>query len=139
MMDDALRVPGTRWRVGLDGLIGLIPGLGDTVGAAVSSIIVVHAAMHGVPLWILGRMVLNVAVEWAVGLIPLMGDLFDFAWKANTKNIRLLLRYLDDPRRTARRSAVYVIFSTVAVILLLVGLFVLFLLGLRWVYRFIAG
>lgn len=138
-MDSALRIPGTRWRIGLDGIIGLIPGLGDTVGAAISSIVVVHAALRGVPFWVLGRMVLNVTVEWVVGLVPVLGDLFDFAWKANSRNVGLLLNYIEDPRKTTRSSALYVFVSTIAVIVMLGGLFALFLFGLRWVYQFIAG
>ncbi len=139
LMDNALRIPGTRWRVGLDGVIGLIPGLGDTLGAVVSSVIVVHAAMRGVPWWVLGRMVLNVALEWALGVVPVLGDLFDFAWKANSRNVGLLLRYVEDPRRTTRASAAYILMSTTAVVLCLAGLFVLLLLGVRWAYGFIVG
>lgn len=139
LMDSAVRVPGTRWRIGLDGVIGLIPGVGDTLGAAVSSVIIMQAALSGIPIWVLLRMVLNVAVEWAVGLIPLVGDLFDFAWKANSRNVMLYIDYFRDPHAIVRKSAVSIIFSSIAVLAVFIGAFVGFLFLLRWVWQFVTG
>jgi hypothetical protein len=139
IMDSAIRVPGTSWRIGLDGIIGLIPGVGDTLGAAVSSIIIVQAALNGASFWILARMVLNVAIEWAAGTVPVVGDLFDFAWKANSKNVALYDESMRDPRSAARRSAAYTIGMALLIAVVLAGLFFLFLLALRGVWRFVTG
>jgi hypothetical protein len=94
-LDDRFRIPGTRRRVGLDGLIGFVPGLGDVATTLVSPYIVVEAWRIGVPVTKLGRMGLNVGVDAMLGAVPLLGDLFDMAWKANQRNVRLLLDHLE--------------------------------------------
>lgn len=120
-LDSSIRVPGTRLRVGLDGLLGLIPGVGDAVGAALSSYIIVEAARLGVPNSVLARMVLNVAVETLLGVIPVVGDLFDFAWKANRRNVRLLQAYQQEPRRTRRRTRGVIGIVAVMVLAMIAG------------------
>lgn len=104
LLDETFTVPGTDLRVGIDGLIGLIPGIGDALGAALSSSVLFIAARAGVSTSVLLRMAGNVLVELAVGAIPVVGDLFDFAWKANRKNAELLERAMDDPKRAGRNS-----------------------------------
>jgi hypothetical protein len=94
LLDDWLRIPGTRYRIGLDGLIGLIPGLGDVVGTLLSAYILFEAIQLGAPTTLLLRMAGNIALETLVGAIPILGDIFDFAWKANRKNADLLDAYL---------------------------------------------
>jgi hypothetical protein len=94
LLDDWLRIPGTRYRIGLDGLIGLIPGLGDVVGTLLSAYILFEAIQLGTPKTLLLRMAGNIALETLVGTIPILGDIFDFAWKANRKNAALLDTYL---------------------------------------------
>jgi hypothetical protein len=94
LLDQALRIPGTRWRVGLDGIVGLLfAGGGDALGALVSAALVLLAARQGLPRVVVARMVFNVAVDALGGAVPLLGDLFDFGWKANTRNLRLLERH----------------------------------------------
>ena len=90
LLDSSLPLPGTRWRIGLDALIGLVPFIGDFVGVAFSGVILAEAARLGVGKRVLARMALNVALEGLVGLVPLAGDVFDAAWKANQRNVRLL-------------------------------------------------
>lgn len=90
LLDSSIRIPGTRWTVGIDALIGLVPGLGDAVGVLLSSYIVYQAARLGATRGVLARMVLNIAIEGLVGAIPILGDLFDAGFKANQRNIRLL-------------------------------------------------
>src|SRR5688572_22207433 len=91
LLDSEFRVPGTRFRFGLDGLVGFIPGIGDAAGLAISSYIVVEAWRLGAPSPILLRMIANLVVDGAVGAVPIAGDLFDIAWKANKRNMNLLL------------------------------------------------
>ncbi|HEX5835555.1 MAG TPA: DUF4112 domain-containing protein, partial [Pyrinomonadaceae bacterium] len=90
LMDDLFRVPGLGWRFGLDALIGLVPGFGDTATSLVSFYILAAAVRYRVPKVTLLRMGLNVALDYAVGSLPLIGDLADAAWKSNHKNIDLL-------------------------------------------------
>jgi hypothetical protein len=104
LLDSSIPVPGTRFSVGLDALIGLVPFIGDFLGVAFSAVILLEAARLGVGKRILARMALNVALEGLVGLVPLAGDVFDAAWKANQRNVRLLNEWLARPRRTERAS-----------------------------------
>lgn len=89
VLDEAVRLPG-GYRIGLDGIVGAVPGVGDSLGAVVSVYIVTAAARLGVPTVYLLRMILNIGLDMLVGLIPVLGDLFDFVWKANTRNLALL-------------------------------------------------
>jgi hypothetical protein len=94
-LDDAVRVPGTSFRVGIDPLLGLLPIAGDTVTALASLYVVVEAARLGAPGAVLVRMLLNLALDLVAGSVPVVGDLFDAVWKANSRNVALLERHLD--------------------------------------------
>lgn len=94
-MDAKFSIPGTDIRFGLDSLVGLIPGIGDTVGMAVSGYIFHRAVQQGVPHHIKLKMLFNIFIDWLIGLIPLLGDLFDVKWKANIRNVALLRRHLN--------------------------------------------
>ena len=94
ILDNSIRIPGTKRRIGLDAIIGLIPGVGDTIGGAISAYIVYEARRLGVPKSILMRMIFNIGVETLIGSIPLVGDVFDATWKANARNIALLDKHL---------------------------------------------
>jgi len=89
-MDDLFRVPVLGWRFGLDALIGLIPGVGDTASSLASFYILANGVRYGVPKITLLRMGLNLGIDYAVGSLPLVGDLFDAWWKSNQKNLELL-------------------------------------------------
>lgn len=95
MLDSRWRVPGTEWRFGIDGVASIIPGLGDTATGVIGAYIVWQAARIGVPRSTLIRMAANVGVDWAVGSIPVLGTIFDFAFKSNKRNMRLLNQHLD--------------------------------------------
>jgi len=104
LLDEAFRIPGTRIRFGIDGIIGLIPGFGDVLGGLLSLIIPLAAWVRGLPYVTLARMAANIAIEVLIGTIPVFGDAFDIAWKANRRNYRLLIRYLGEPRRHTWRD-----------------------------------
>jgi hypothetical protein len=91
-------VPGTNVRYGLDGLIGLIPVVGDIVTTAIALWIVREARALGAPRWLVTRMLANVALDGAVGIVPVLGDAFDVAFKANVRNVRMLRRWMDKQR-----------------------------------------
>ena len=94
LMDSSIRLPG-GFRLGIDGLIGLVPGVGDLAAAGASFYIIAQAARAGVPARALARMVLNGLLDALVGAIPLLGDVFDVTFKANLRNARLMDAYLD--------------------------------------------
>ena len=89
-LDGLFRVPGTGWRFGLDALIGLIPNVGDTITFLPSMYILFSGVRYGVPKITLFRMALNIAIDYLVGSIPVIGDAFDFVWKSNNKNMDLI-------------------------------------------------
>lgn len=95
LLDNSIQLPGGL-KIGLDGLIGLIPGVGDVVGGGLSTWILYQAYKQGVPKTVLARMVVNIFIDTVIGFIPLIGDLFDFIWKANAKNATLLARHKED-------------------------------------------
>jgi hypothetical protein len=116
LLDNSIPVPGTRARFGLDAVIGLVPGVGDVAGAVLSAYVVLQAARLGAPASSLLRMLLNVGIEALFGAVPVLGDLFDAAYKANLRNVSILRRELDRPGSTGRSSAAVLI--GVAVVLL---------------------
>jgi hypothetical protein len=107
LLDSSIPIPGTRFSIGLDALIGLFPFIGDLVGVALSGYILSEASRIGAPRSVLLRMAFNVALEGLVGLVPLAGDVFDAAFKANQRNVRLLEAWLDEPRRTERSTRAF--------------------------------
>ena len=121
LLDNAIPIPGTRYRVGLDPLLGLLPGIGDAVGAVMAGYILIEAARLGVPRSVLLRMLLNIGVDSAVGAVPGLGDLFDFVWKADAKNLSLLQRHLGEPVATRRASRGVLVAVAAAVGLLALG------------------
>jgi hypothetical protein len=98
LLDAQFVLPGTGFRFGVDGLLGLVPGVGDAIGAGLSAWLIIEAQRLGAPKPLLARMVANLALDAAVGAVPVLGDLFDVAFKANLRNMRLLRRHLDDLR-----------------------------------------
>jgi hypothetical protein len=94
-MDRAFRLPGTRIRVGWDSILGLVPGIGDTLALAPAAYIMQTAYQMGVPKSTLARMGVNVGVDWLIGLVPLAGDILDVGYKSNTRNAQLLRRHVE--------------------------------------------
>ena len=121
LLDNSIPIPGTRYRVGLEALVGLVPGLGDLVGGGFSAWIVLQAARLGAPPALLTRMGWNLLVDTAVGAIPLLGDLFDAGYKANLRNLALLDEHLRAPAGSRRASRRFVAVLALLLVLLLVG------------------
>jgi len=95
LMDSRFAIPGLPVKLGLDTIIGLIPGIGDTIGLGVSGYIIAQAKRVGVSRPALYQMIFNIFLDWLVGLIPILGDLFDWGWQANNRNARLLRQHFE--------------------------------------------
>jgi hypothetical protein len=134
LLDNSIRIPGTRIRFGLDPVLGLIPGLGDAAGTIMSSYILIEGNRLGVSRSTLLRMTVNVLLELVAGAIPLVGDLFDAGWKANQRNIRLLERSMVTPDRAHRRDRGFVAFLVLGIGLAGLGLAIGGMLFLQWLF-----
>ena len=108
LLDSAFVVPGTRFRVGLDPLFGLVPGLGDLASPLFALVVLWQSRDFGVPRVVQLRMIFNVAIDALAGLLPVAGDAFDFAWKANDRNIALLERHAYEERRPSAGDWLFV-------------------------------
>jgi Domain of unknown function (DUF4112) len=125
LWDQAIGIPGTQWRIGLESIIGLLPIGGDWIGLVMSSYILFHAVKFNLPRTVMVRMVLNVLIDAIVGAVPLLGDLFDTTWKANTKNVNLLEAHLKSPIKSqkADKLALWLLFGgCIAIVVLLLGI-----------------
>jgi hypothetical protein len=124
LLDESIPLPG-GFRIGLDPVIGLVPGLGDVISGAFAFIVIVQAVGLRAPVSILIRMLWNVLVDTLIGSIPIAGDLFDAAYKANTRNVELLSRYHVDPSTTHRTSRLLVFTVSMLLLLLLLAIIAL--------------
>jgi len=122
LLDSAFVIPGTRYRFGFDALIGLVPGLGDGASAIFSGYIILQASRLGAPKSVVTRMIGNVALDTLVGWVPVLGDLFDVAWKSNLRNMALLETHLQQPAaaRAGSRKAL-VLLGGVLLLLIVVA------------------
>jgi hypothetical protein len=125
LLDSAFVVPGTNYRVGLDPILGLVPGLGDLVSPLFTVGILWQARELALPRVVQLRMIFNVAIDTFVGAIPLFGDLFDFAWKSNNMNMALLERYAQEERPASTADWSFVILMVALVVLVAVMPFVI--------------
>ena len=130
-LDESITLP-NGYRIGFDGFLGLIPGVGDFIGGLLSSVIIYQAHQYGVPRMVLGRMIINMIIDTVIGAIPILGDVFDFVWKANKRNLALLDDYQQQPRRTYRRSLIQnlLFIGLLVAILVLLVTFVVWIIGL---------
>ncbi len=120
LLDNAIRLPGTSYGIGIDPILGLIPGGGDLAGGVLSTYIMWRAFKLGIPREMLLRMASNIALETVVGTVPVVGDLFDVAWKANVKNVEILEAHLDTPIVGQKADRWFVIFLVGILLLLIV-------------------
>ncbi|HEY9445795.1 MAG TPA: DUF4112 domain-containing protein [Burkholderiales bacterium] len=135
LLDSAVAVPGLKFRIGLDALIGLVPGFGDAAGVLLSSYIVHEAWRLGAPKSVLIRMWLNVVVEGIVGAVPLLGDLFDAVWKANLRNVALLEAHVRNPRRTVVASRALLAGLAITIVLVVGCALAVGWLAARWLMQ----
>ena len=132
-LDELIAVPGTPVRVGLDPIVGLIPVVGDAVAALVGVWVIGEAARFGIPRLVLGRMAVNLVIDLAIGAIPLLGDIFDFAFRSNSANLELFRRHALDPDASTRGEQTFL----VGLVLLLVGIVWLILTAIGAVWQFL--
>jgi uncharacterized protein DUF4112 len=127
LLDSSISIPGTGWKLGLDPIIGLIPGIGDLIGAVMSGYIIMEAVRADVPATTLVRMLVNVGIDTLLGAVPALGDVFDAAWKSNTMNVALLERHVAGAESMAvgvpakRRNVLAIIAIALVVLVLIVG------------------
>ncbi len=138
-LDSRFRLPGTSIRFGWDAILGLLPGLGDAAGGLVGGYGLLVGWRLGAPPGVLLRMLLNLALDLGIGSVPLLGDLFDLAWRNNLRNVALLERWLAEPHDTARRSTTLLWGLLAAVALLGAGAAAATLWALAWLFRHLAA
>ena len=132
VLDSAIGIPGTTFRIGLDPLFGLVPGLGDLAGAAASGYIVLTGIQLGVSRIVVMRMLANVAMDTLVGTVPVLGDLFDAGWKANNRNVALIERHVATSSAPSKPSRMMTAVVVIALVLAAVSGAVLTVFGVRW-------
>ena len=123
LLDNSISIPGTPWKIGFDPIVGLIPGIGDLIGAVLSGYIILEAVRADVPAFTLARMLVNVGIDTLLGAVPVLGDVFDAAWKSNTMNVALLERHVStvgDSRRK-RHNVLGLMVIALVVLVLIVG------------------
>jgi hypothetical protein len=139
LLDSAAKVPGTGIRFGADAILGLIPGLGDVAGAALAGYLVLLAQRLGAPRAVVLRMLANVAVDTIGGTVPVIGDLFDVAFKSNTRNVALLEQAVQQPVTTTRTSRLMVWGTLLGIVLLVAGGLVVTVLAIRAIAAAVNG
>jgi len=127
LLDNSIPIPGTGRRIGVDALVGLIPGAGDIVSGGLGLFVVLRGAQRGLPTIVVARMLVNVALDFAIGAIPFIGDLFDMWYKSNQRNVGLMRRYVATP--TASTAGQWLFFG---VILAALGLAAFAFVWLVW-------
>jgi len=136
-LDAGFRIPGTSIRFGLDPILGLIPGAGDAAGAVLAGWIFVEAIRLGASRATLIRIAGNVALDAGVGAVPILGDIFDVAWKANLRNVALLERHLIAPQRAQRADRFFIACLIGGVMLVIAGVLTLGIVLTRWLFHFV--
>jgi Domain of unknown function (DUF4112) len=139
LLDNIITIPGTQVGIGLDPIIGLLPIGGDALGLIFSFYIIMEAAQLGVSRATLGRMVMNVIVDSLVGAIPMLGDFFDFAWKANNYNIILLEDSLKSPQQNYKADKSFILVFSVGLFLLAIVLISIPVILLRILWQIFTG
>ncbi|MEG3896392.1 MULTISPECIES: DUF4112 domain-containing protein [unclassified Microcoleus] len=139
LLDNAIPIPGTRYRIGLDPVLGLIPGGGDLVGSIFAGYVVFKSAQMGVPQETLVKMAANIVFDTVAGTVPVAGDLLDVAWKANVKNIELLDAHLGSPEPGKKADWLFVAALLLGLMLIVGSVIFLSVMLFGWLFQVITG
>ncbi len=135
LLDNAIPIPGTKYRIGIDPILGLLPGGGDTMAGALGAYIVVEAARMGLPRKVVGQMVGNLVFDSVIGTVPVLGDLFDVGWKANVRNIALLEKHLDITANKRKSERLFIFGLIILLTAIVIGFATLTVLIIRWLWN----
>jgi Domain of unknown function (DUF4112) len=135
LLDNAIRIPGTNYRVGLDPLIGLVPAGGDLLSGFLAIYIVYEAARLGVPAATIARMGSNVVFDLVSGTFPVIGDLLDVTWKANSRNVALLEQHIEAPLPSGRTDKLWAVGMIVALVFIVIGAASLTAWVMHWLWK----
>ncbi|BAZ45597.1 hypothetical protein NIES4102_26230 [Chondrocystis sp. NIES-4102] len=136
ILDNAIAIPGTKIRLGIDPILGLLPGGGDTVSGGLSAYIVVEAARMGLPREVLWQMVGNIILDSVAGTIPVVGDLFDVGWKSNVRNIALLEKHIE-VAESSKSDRLFIFGLIVLLVLIIVGFAAITVFTVSWIWGLI--
>ncbi|MEG4533534.1 DUF4112 domain-containing protein [Microcoleus sp. D2_18a_D3] len=139
LLDNAIPIPGTKYRIGLDPILGLIPGGGDLISSIFAGYVVFKSAQMGVPQETLVKMATNIVFDTVAGTVPVAGDLLDVAWKANVKNIELLDAHLGSPEQGKKADWLFVAALLLGLMLIVGGVIFLSVMLFSWVFRSLTG
>ncbi len=139
LLDNAIAIPGTDFRFGLDPILGVLPGGGDVLTGAMSVYIVFEGARIGLPAPTIGRMGFNIVIDTLTGLVPVLGDLFDVGWKANSQNVALLERHLANPAPSRAADKVFAVVVIAALLALVIGMATLSVWVITQIFSFLGG
>lgn len=131
LLDNSIPIPIIGRRIGLDAIVGFVPGLGDLLSGGLGVFVVIRGAMLGLPRIVLARMMANVAIDFVVGVVPVLGDAFDLWFKSNQRNVALAKRYIAQPDASTRGEWLF--------LLVIVGLLLLVMLGALWLIGQVIG
>ncbi len=137
VMDNAIAIPGTKIRFGLDPILGLLPGGGDTITGGLSAYIVVEAARMGLPPEVLYKMVGNILLDSFAGTIPVLGDLFDVGWKSNVKNIELLEKHLEIAENSKSNNTLFIVGLIILLTIIILGFAAITVFTVGWLWHLI--
>lgn len=134
LLDEAITIPGSNYRIGIDPILGLFPGVGDYLGTFLSGYILFQSTRLGVGKATLLSMTTNILTEMLVGIIPVLGDFFDVTWKANKRNMILLFAHLDNPQETEKASLllIIVLFTGLFFVLIITSFITFLVLQFLW-------
>ncbi|HHP7229288.1 MAG TPA: DUF4112 domain-containing protein [Xenococcaceae cyanobacterium] len=137
VLDNAIAIPGTGYRIGIDPILGLLPGGGDTIAGALGAYIIFEAARMGIPRKVVGIMVGNILLDSLLGIVPVVGDLFDIGWKANLRNMALLEEHLQVTPTNPQRDRLFLIGLILLLTIIVLGLASLAVVLIGWLWQII--
>jgi len=135
ILDNAIPIPGTKKRIGIDPIIGMLPGGGDLITGGLGAYIILESARMGVERQIIGKMVSNIVLDAIAGTVPVVGDLFDMGWKANVKNIALLEKHLEINPNGNKTDWLFLVGLTILLLAIVIGFATLTFFVLRWFWQ----